>query len=39
MGRHWVGLDGDQLMDIKDEVAVTLSESLGVRTTWMTSKR
>jgi hypothetical protein len=27
MGRHWVGLDGDQLMDIEDEVADTVSES------------
>ena len=27
MGRRWVDLDGDQLMDIEDEVADTLSES------------
>jgi hypothetical protein len=27
MGRRWVDLDGDQLMDVEDEVADTLSES------------
>lgn len=27
MGRRWVDLDGDQLMDVEDGVADTLSES------------
>ena len=27
MGRRWVDLDGNQLMDVEDEVADTLSES------------
>jgi hypothetical protein len=27
MSRRWVDLDGNQLMDVEDEVADTLSES------------
>jgi hypothetical protein len=27
IGRRWADLDGDQLMDVEDEVADTLSES------------
>jgi protein SMG6 len=27
MGRRWIDLDGDQLMDVEDEIADTLSES------------
>ena len=27
MGRHWVDLDVDQLMNVEDEIADTLSES------------
>jgi hypothetical protein len=29
MGRRWVDLDGDQLMDVKDEVADTLSDHVS----------
>ena len=28
MGQHWANLDGDQLMDVEDEGANTLSESI-----------
>lgn len=27
MGRRWVNLDGDQLMDVEDDIADALSES------------
>ena len=35
MGRRWVDLDGDQLMDVGDEVA----DTLGVMMTRMKCKR